>query len=625
VTASSRTLLLCLILGLAALFTGCAGSEHSGCLACHRGIEPASSSHPECVQCHGGDPQASDKTDAHETMYGRVNPSDPAHWERTCGECHEYQLRRVRSSLMVTNAGMLKNIQKTWEGDPSDLHAVNATQGFAADGSPLRLDSVAGLDSLGGELYRKFCSRCHVRRNESRKFRASHASGCAACHFPYNANATYQGEDPTVRGEWPYSEDHELEPVPGNRVCLRCHNRSGRVSLSYTGFNDGNSALVPTSNARPGPRMISGGRSMVRIRGDAHFRAGMDCVDCHTSRDIMGDGYIYENMYEQVEIRCRDCHGNGTARPEWERIDRENSQPVRESRNYPRQVRPGMKMVLTGKGRKYSNVFQQNGTVWVLGKRSGELHESPVITGTKEHTIQGHERLECYTCHSRTVPQCYGCHTTYDRSEFGRDYIKDKTTRGKFSETEDYRRLYPFPLAVNQRGRISTVTPGCQTFVSVIDKEGDLVLNDYVAEFEGRHQLRFAPFYSHNTGEDPIGCRECHSNPAFFGFGRTVARNGTLRPTLLCENSPGKPLDGFLTMRNGTVRSFAAITRERSRPLNTSEIKDILAVNQCLICHDDPQDPIYQKKLDHSVLDDCLDRGDPDPYNDSGSGGQASR
>ena len=89
-----------------------------------------------------------------------------------------------------------------------------------------------------------------------------------------------------------------------------------------------------------------------------------------------------------------------------------------------------MKMITTGKGRKYSNVFFESGNVYVLGKRTGKLHQSPVITGTPEHTIAGHERLECYTCHSRAVPQCYGCHTRYDRTKFGKDYIKNIKTKG---------------------------------------------------------------------------------------------------------------------------------------------------------------------------------------------------
>ncbi|MDH3357674.1 MAG: selenite/tellurite reduction operon b-type cytochrome iron-sulfur cluster-binding subunit ExtO, partial [Desulfobacteraceae bacterium] len=50
--------------------------------------------------------------------------------------------------------------------------------------------------------------------------------------------------------------------------------------------------------------------------------------------------------------------------------------------------------------------------------------------------------------------------------------------------------------------------------------------------------------------------------------------------------------------------------RENSRPLNGSEIKRVLAVNQCLVCHNNPRDPIYQKELDSSMLNVCLNRSD---------------
>ena len=168
------------------------------------------------------------------------------------------------------------------------------------------------------------------------------------------------------------------------------------------------------------PEWISGARNITYITEDIHFARGMDCIDCHTSRDIMGDGYAYENMYHQTEIGCEDCHGTGKKRPDFKEITRENDEAVRESKSYPIKMQPGMKMIITGKGRKYSNVFYESGNVYVLGKRTGKLHQSPVITGTPEHTIAGHERLECYTCHSRAVPQCFGCHTRYDRSSIGK-------------------------------------------------------------------------------------------------------------------------------------------------------------------------------------------------------------
>lgn len=579
----------------------------SQCVACHDRIEHTSRSHTDCVSCHGGNPQERNKNAAHLSMYGRGNPSAPEHWHNTCGACHLYQLDRVSSTLMYTATGMIRNTALTWEGNGEELYSSRGGEVYDSSGRPQRLKPVAEMDHLSGELYRKFCSQCHVARETGDVYGASHASGCAACHFPYNEYGTYQGEDRSMRGKRPHATTHTMESLPRNEVCVRCHNRSGRIAYSYQGLNDANNSMVPTKNGLPGPVLASGGRNLTHISSDVHFAAGMDCIDCHTSRDVMGDGYAYKNMYLQTEIACDDCHG-GAKPPRYREIVAENDEAVRESQAYRLQMRPGMKMILTTKGRKYSNVFYKDGAVWVLGKRSGKLFKSKVITGTCEHSVVGHGRMECYSCHSRTVVQCYGCHTTYDRSKPGMDYVKGVETPGRFSEKEDYRMLYPFPLALNQRGKISTVTPGCQTFVTVVEPDGTVSKNEYVARFKGKQQLRFAPFYSHNTGTRAIGCGECHGNPAFLGFGQHVVAGRSIEGTMICEQSADKPLDGFLTLQGGKVKAYSAITRERSRPLNAAEVRRTLAVNLCLVCHDKAKDPIYRKELDHGALNDALHR-----------------
>lgn len=597
---------------LAAPLVGCGAlpgaSPGAPCGGCHAGLELASATHPGCSACHGGDEAARAREAGHRGMHGGKNPSQPAAWERTCGNCHPYQLHRVRSALMTTNTGMIRNIQATWEGEDGRLYAAQAADVSGPDGKPVSLHGVGDLAGISGELYRKFCALCHIGLASYEVYAGSHAAGCAACHFPYGEDATYHGGDPTVRGKWPYSETHAMAALPGNGVCVRCHNRSGRIALSYEGRYDGNNGLVPTRGGEPGPHMIAGARNATAIAPDVHFEKGMDCVDCHTSRDVMGDGHAYPNLYDQVEIACEDCHGSGTERPRTAVVTRENEEPVRESASYRRPVRSGDELVLTRKGRKYSNVLVEGGKVIVLGKRSGKAHESKVVTGTPEHLIAGHERLECHACHSRTVVQCYGCHTRYDRTELGRDFIRGVDTPGAFSETEDYRTLYPFPLALNQRGRISAVTPGCQTFVTEVGARGETLREEYVAVYKGKPQLRFAPFFSHNTGPKAIGCRECHGNPAFLGFGQHVVSGASVEGTLLCERSEEKPLDGFLTLKQGKVRAFSAITREGSRPLDGGEVRRVWAVNQCLACHEDGREAIYRRKLDYRRLSRCLEK-----------------
>lgn len=582
-------------------------NQTSSCVECHKFIEAASTTHADCVACHGGNPLEHTKRASHRGMFGPKNPASPQHWDKTCGACHLYQLNRVKANLMYTATGMIKNTQLTWEGEDGQLYSSQGGDVYDARGNPLTLKPVAELDHLSGELYRKFCSQCHVAQGADDVYASSHASGCAACHFPYNDTATYEGKDTAITEKTPYAASHAMEKLPDNKVCSRCHNRSGRIALSYQGLYDGNNSMVPTKNGLPGPVMLSGARNATHITPDVHAAAGMDCIDCHTSRDIMGDGYAYQNMYLQTEISCEDCHGGANV-PRYREIAKENDEALRESKSYKMQMRPGMKMLLTAKGRSYSNVFYQDGVVQVLGKRSGKIFKSKVITGTPEHTIAGHGRMECYACHSRTVVQCYGCHTSYDKTKAGMDFIKGAETPGRFSEKEDYRMLYPFPLALNQRGRISTVTPGCQTFVTVVEADGTTSKKEYVARYKGKQQLRFAPFYSHNTGKKAVGCSECHGNPAFLGFGQHVVAGNSIHGTLICDQSADKPLDGFLTLQNGKVRAYSAITRENSRPLNGKEVRRTLAANLCIVCHDKAKDPIYRKELNYRALDDALHR-----------------
>jgi hypothetical protein len=608
-TPPAMAVALLLALGGTPPSRGAAVGRAEGCLSCHEGIENASPSHEGCVSCHGGDPDARAKQLAHRGVYGLSNASFAGRWEKGCAPCHRHEAERMRTSQMFTNAGMIAQIQATWEGDsPGAAYSAVPATLHGADGARIEHAAVASLEHVSGELYRKFCARCHLARQNEELDGGGHPAGCAACHFAYADGATYRGGDPTMRGRSPYAASHAMQGLPTLEACTRCHQRSGRHALSYQGLLDGNNGLVPTRGGMPGPRQGSDGRSFSHSPPDVHFLAGMECIDCHTSREVMGEGYAAADMRGQLEIRCEDCHGDGQTRPRFATVSRESDAPLRESRQYAFRIRPGTRVALTSKGRPYSNVFEQAGRVLLATKRQGRLLTSPVVTGTAEHRIAGHERMACSSCHSRSVVQCYGCHTAYDKRESGWDFVQGRETPGVFSETEDYRTLYPFPLALDEKGRVSPVTPGCQTFVSVIEADGTRSRDEAVARYRGRPQLRFAPFFGHNVGARAVGCGECHGNPAFLGFGQHVLEAGAIRGTLLCEKNDAKALDGFLAIEHGRVVSHAAISRDGARPLGHEEVRRALAANLCLICHDGAHDPIYRKRLDHAALDDALHR-----------------
>ncbi len=43
---------------------------------------------------------------------------------------------------------------------------------------------------------------------------------------------------------------------------------------------------------------------------DIHLEKGMHCVDCHFEQDNHGNGKLYGETRNAVEIDCVDCHGS---------------------------------------------------------------------------------------------------------------------------------------------------------------------------------------------------------------------------------------------------------------------------------------------------------------------------
>ena len=57
------------------------------------------------------------------------------------------------------------------------LGAAHAGKLTGPDGRPLDQKSVAELDHLSGELYRKFCARCHVGKQNDATDGSGHPAG----------------------------------------------------------------------------------------------------------------------------------------------------------------------------------------------------------------------------------------------------------------------------------------------------------------------------------------------------------------------------------------------------------------------------------------------------------------
>ena len=419
------------------------------CVSCHRGISEIGKSHPlsfGCTVCHGGNGNSDIKEVAHKTLIydpeagtGKRNPSSFSVVDKTCGQayCHSghpqkdrNHIERVKKSMMGTLAGMISGLRYQWgaQGDRKANYGVYAIQDKDGD-LPSHEGAVSKLKALpffsdgevgssigdrlvshhiGDRILKDKCFQCHI--DSPGKPESFRSQGCASCHFTYSKDGLYKGGDPTIsRVELGHPQKHRMTTLTPDLICRQCHQGFQEPQSDISIQNDLSDGIMEKTSIDYFPG--SG-----KIRQDVHSKAGLDCVDCHTQFDIMGDGNIYSKQHQAVEVRCETCHGDADTRPLIAQVKDPMDRVIRLARSYTEWSNSiGDWMVLSSRKRKLSNVKVKEGRIVTLGKRTGNIYPIPLTADAPEnHNIPGHKnKLECTSCHSQWVPNCKGCHSTF--------------------------------------------------------------------------------------------------------------------------------------------------------------------------------------------------------------------
>lgn len=521
------------------------------CLSCHvtEKLDPAHDTKiMGCASCHLGNPLAIDMKAAHQGMV--LNPGDLRVVERTCGVegCHAPDVHKVKNSLMATNRGILATLLYYW-GEAPDQEGDFSVEKLLASGDT----------SLALDYYRKLCATCHLwqPKGEFPGFFGEKGGGCTACHYT-------RPDDPTAIKPWDRLQADNplnLHPFITSKVptenCLRCHNRSGRIGLSYIGIYESEGYGTPYVKGRMSPKKLPGDRFYQELPADIHHQKGMACIDCHTQNEIMGDGTSYVRYEDAVEIQCITCHTAG---------------------------RPGT----TRKNNQLNNIKEIDGKFVLVGKLEGSHHPlNPPKSGVCDY--DAHQRLSCESCHSTWVPQCYGCHVKRDMRDTHLDKLTMEETPGWWEEGRSYIRFEQPTLAV-WGDEIVVVTPGCQSIVTLIDQDGKME--------KAFNSLTMAGITPHTTQKVGRSCVDCHTSTKTVGLGEGTVwqENGKwyFNPVHQgVETAAGltPPLDGYVDIHGQPLQKS---NRPDLRPFNQQELARILRVGQCLACHTDFNDPIYK-------------------------------
>lgn len=569
-----------------------------------------------CVVCHEGNPQGHTKEMAHQGVFSDPGSMWVVSFGKGCGKCHVghqglhslqdvpfptvvrgpmvvnskrfdpsgstghshvYRLQRSMMSLEFGKAtytlqvtGFLNRDQFIYAdfamGDPLGPMPLVGSQTYKdwvmaalKTGEMKRVDRTKAFPDFYNlppewnkqkpkylvDYYRKACGRCHVWHPGRPLEGEYRGSGCSSCHVFYSREGLYEGQDPTIpKNKGGHPVMHKITAKIPYQQCSRCH-----MSL-YKHENIPQSVKCKTGY---GP--------------EVHIDRGIECIDCHTSIDMHGDGNIYYSLQFQVETRCSDCHGTRNLYP-WElpvgdyRVagKARGVFPACKTCNSP--VEKGfcpqckkktevVEYLLTSRSNPRVNVFRKGKEVWLLGKYDGKLHKSPLLKDSpltlyqkvknlepyhsKPDMVQKHQNVECSGCHSRQTSKCYICHLFREKAP-GADYLASPTrfdprkgkivkyykTPGSFKTVEVPRvkgeafwGLGAPEILKTLRGTYRPFQPVCYTY-TVLQKKvpgGDeppfeKTVNQFHKMYVGKTYLGTPN--AHEFTDLPRNCKDCH-------------------------------------------------------------------------------------------------------------------
>lgn len=549
---------------------GSLGSKET-CLNCHSDMVGFAPVHDPkligCASCHLGNPRAEEEKKAHKGMV--LIPGNMSNVYQTCGtaNCHPDITERVEHSLMTTMAGVI-TVDRFAFGEIDTLAAFAHVRDLGF--------------SPADQHLRHLCASCHLGNEKTHPGPISERSrggGCLACHLnpPITQQSNNLNTHPSLTLQ--VTDDH----------CFGCHSRSGRISLGFQGWHE---TLLTQGEVKGDSRyrVLEDGRVLQMVTPDVHHTRGMECIDCHSARETMGDGNVYLHEEDAVKVKCQDCHFSGSPSVVgWDGLD-EETKKILGLRKLPYQ---GHDFLVGQSGEVLWNGWvDASGKAFLVSKNTGmkrPLNPPAAVCVRGE----AHADLTCSACHTAWAPQCIGCHTAYNPDIQAYDLLDKKRTKGKWEEYLGGFFADPPVMGVVEKmemgeekvRQIKTFIPG---MIMTIDPSG---FPGKEGTAESFHRLH-APVAPHTTSLKGRSCESCHLDPLAMGYGRgkleyrEVDGKGKWFFTAEYVESPHDRLPqdawiGFLEEASGI-----SSTRPNARPFHLAEQHRILRAGACLTCHD---------------------------------------
>ncbi len=269
---------------------------------------------------------------------------------------------------------------------------------------------------------------------------------------------------------------------------------------------------------------------------DIHLEKGMHCADCHFSQDSHGDGNLYSEPRNAVEVDCIDCHGtiqkkatlrtsaaaapkggndlallrtpSGQRRFYWKNNKLYQRRSVDE--NLPDWEVVQTVDTITPGNEHYNEASHLAKTILKDGVTWGPAEKD------ESKLAHANSKMTCYTCHSSWTTSCFGCHLPmYANQKKPMLHNEGLTTRNWTSYNYEVLRDDIYMLGVDGTvtgHRIAPTRSTCAVVVSSQNANRDwLYYQQQTISAPGYSGFGFATYYPHTVrAKETKVCTDCH-------------------------------------------------------------------------------------------------------------------
>ncbi len=277
---------------------------------------------------------------------------------------------------------------------------------------------------------------------------------------------------------------------------------------------------------------------------DIHAEKGLQCADCHFGQDSHGNGLIYGEVANAIEIGCKDCHGTADAYPtlltsgpaappkghnlallrnpdgqrrfEWRTGADGRQELVQRSI-----VDPKLQWIihLTKDSVDPTSVHfnAKSARAKLMSRAGGETGKFEFGTGIAERDrAHPDKEMACFTCHLSWTTSCGGCHLPIEANWKTKDHhYENEETRNFATYNPQVARDQMFQLGRHMTTKGNEITPVRSTSALVLSSTNINRERIYSQQppisAVGFSSQAFAPHFPHTVRTtETKTCSDCH-------------------------------------------------------------------------------------------------------------------